>query len=185
MQPGDLVGVGTIDRRGFRLLAAFTSDRQIVAEAIADPGEMRTNDPLHLGRTGNSVVITLPNAAKGESGTATQHQIAIMKSAVFQNKEAERAEVVTQMEFLGDLAKSLRGIPGRKQLVLLSEGFDPRVVQGSEAREDLSYQATVFDADRRLRMAPGRRCGGWPMRSAAPTSCCTPSTFRASATTST
>src|SRR5438552_10548856 len=44
VQPGDLVGVGTIDRRGFRLLAAFTTDRQIVAEAIADPGEMRTND---------------------------------------------------------------------------------------------------------------------------------------------
>jgi len=147
VQSGDLVGVGTIDRRGFRLLAAFTTDRDVVAEAIADPREMHTVDPLHLGRTGNSVVITLPNAQKGASGSATQHQVAIMKSAVLQNKETERAEIESQMNALDDLAKMLRGIPGRKQLVLLSEGFDPRVVQGSEAREDLSYQSTVFDSE--------------------------------------
>lgn len=147
VQPGDLVGVGTLDRRGFRLLASFTTDRAVVADAIADPHEMRTLDPLHLGRTGNSVVITLPNAQISGSGAATQHQIAIMKSAVLQNSATTRAEVESQMNALGDLAKSLREIPGRKQLVFLSEGFDPRVVQGSDAREDLTYQSTVFDAE--------------------------------------
>src|SRR5918912_11868 len=37
--PRDLVGVGTIDvEHGFRLLTAFTTDRELVAEAIANPG---------------------------------------------------------------------------------------------------------------------------------------------------
>jgi VWFA-related protein len=147
VQPRDLVGVGTIDRRGFRLLAAFTTDRKLVADAIADPGEMRTTDPLHLGRTGAAVVITLPTGSRSAPASATQHQIAIMNSAVLQNKETMRAEVERQLDFLGDLAKSLRSIPGRKQLVLLSEGFDPSVVQGTDAREDLTYEYSVFDSE--------------------------------------
>src|SRR5437870_3879732 len=147
VQPRDLVGLGTIDRRGFRLVAAFTTDRTLVADAIANPGQTRTDDPLHLGRTGNSFEISEQmGSKKGRAEMGSENLVALMDSAVRQNKETVRAEVEKEMDFLGDLAKTLRSIPGKKQLVFLSEGFDPRIVQGSEAREDLSYAPTVFDS---------------------------------------
>src|SRR4051794_31574783 len=38
VQPRDLIGVGTIDiDKGFRLLSAFTTDRELIASAINDP----------------------------------------------------------------------------------------------------------------------------------------------------
>src|SRR5947208_2960869 len=47
VQPRDLVAVGTIEtERGFRLLTAFTTDRELVAGAIAQPGSFRGADPL-------------------------------------------------------------------------------------------------------------------------------------------
>ena len=148
IEPRDLVGVGMIDRSGFHLVAAFTTDRQLVADAIASPGDMRlTNDPLHLGRTGNIVELSdNAGSAKSQGAAATAHQAAIMASAVRQNAETVRAEVEKEMDFLGDLAKTMRSIPGRKQLVFLSEGFDPRIVEGSDAREDLNYAPTATSA---------------------------------------
>jgi len=147
VQPRDLVGLGTIDRRGFRLVAAFTTDRTLVAEAIANPSGTRTDDPLHLGRTGNSFEISeQAGSKKGRAEMGSENLVALMDSAARQNRETVRAEVEKEMDFLGDLAKTLRSIPGKKQLVFLSEGFDPRIVQGSEAREDLSYTPTVFDS---------------------------------------
>jgi VWFA-related protein len=148
VQPRDLVGVGSIDQRGFHLAAAFTTDRKLVADAINTPAEARmTNDPLHLGRVGDIVEITEMDRAKGAASAGSDNIAAIMNSAVLQNKETVRAEVEKQMDFLGDLAKTLRSIPGRKQLVFLSEGFDSRIVEGTEAREDLGYQPSVYDSE--------------------------------------
>src|SRR5205814_7599408 len=45
-----------------------------------------------------------------------------------------RARVEKEVDFLGALAKTLRAVPGRKQIVFLSEGFDPSVVTGRDAR---------------------------------------------------
>lgn len=148
VQPGDIVGVGSIDQKGFHLAAAFTTDRKLVAEAIDKPGQAKmTNDPLHLGRVGDIVEITDMDRAKGQASAGSENIAAIMNSAVLQNKETVRAEVEKQMDFLGDLAKTLRSIPGRKQLVFLSEGFDSRIVAGSEAREDLGYAPSVYDSE--------------------------------------
>jgi VWFA-related protein len=148
VQPRDLVGVGSIDNRGFHLAAAFTTDRKLVADAIAKPGQARmTNDPLHLGRVGDIVEITDMERAKGQAGAGSDNIVAIMNSAVLQNKETVRAEVEKQMDFLGDLAKMLRSIPGRKQLVFLSEGFDSRIVSGTEAREDLGYAPSAYSSE--------------------------------------
>src|SRR5207302_2333864 len=47
--PRDLVAVCTIDPdRGFRFPTAFTTDRQLVASAIANPANFRGADPLQL-----------------------------------------------------------------------------------------------------------------------------------------
>jgi VWFA-related protein len=149
VQPRDLVGVGTIDKRGFRLVAAFTTDRKLVADAIANPVQTKTDDPLHLGRTGNVFDVSEQGSevGKGRAAMGDENLAAIMADAGRQNRETVRAEAEKEMDFLGDLAKTLRGIPGKKQVVFLSEGFDPRFVQGSEAREDLSYAPSVYDSN--------------------------------------
>src|SRR5436305_6467299 len=47
--PRDLVGVGTIDvEHGFRLLTAFTTDRELVTSPIATPSSFKSADPLQL-----------------------------------------------------------------------------------------------------------------------------------------
>src|SRR5436190_23477869 len=49
IQPRDLVGIGTIDvDRGFRLLSAFTTDRELIASAINDPTRYKGSDPLQI-----------------------------------------------------------------------------------------------------------------------------------------
>jgi VWFA-related protein len=150
-QPGDLVGVGVIDRRGFHLLAAFTSDRQLVADAISDPGGLRTHDPLHISRDGFAVNTGLV-WVKGATNPVTWHQFAVVSAAQRENKEAMRGEVEKEIGFLDELATALRSVPGRKQLIFLSEGFDPRFVQGSDAREDLTYESgpLLFNDERRF-----------------------------------
>ncbi|HKS24613.1 MAG TPA: VWA domain-containing protein [Thermoanaerobaculia bacterium] len=149
VQPRDLVGVGTIDKRGFRLVAAFTTDRKLVADAITNPVQTKTDDPLHLGRAGNTFEVSSQESGvgKGNAARGDENLAAIMADSARQNRETVRGEAEKEMDFLGDLAKTLRGIPGKKQVVLLSEGFDPRFVQGSEAREDLSYAPSVYDSN--------------------------------------
>jgi len=149
VQPRDLVGVGTIDRRGFRLVAAFTTDRKLVADAIANPVQMKTDDPLHLGHAGIAFDVSTheSNIGKGMAAVGDENVAAIMGDSMRQNRETVRAEAEKEMDFLGDLAKTLRSIPGKKQVVFLSEGFDARFVSGSDAREDLSYSASVFSSN--------------------------------------
>src|SRR6266446_7037070 len=139
--PRDLIGVGTIDaQRGFHLLSAFTSDRQLVAEAIAHPGELKSTDPLHLGNNGNNVEVADQSGVGSRSNAAlgSENAEAMVASAIKQNRETVRAQVEKQMDFLGDLAKTLRSVPGRKHLLLLSEGFDSRFLQGRDARESFN-----------------------------------------------
>ena len=49
VHPSDLAAVGTISvERGFRMVTAFTSDRVLLASAVADPANFIVNDPLGL-----------------------------------------------------------------------------------------------------------------------------------------
>lgn len=143
--PRDLIGVGTIDtKRGFSLLAAFTSDRQLVQQAIAHPGEqVATNDPLHLANEGINV-----EASEGKRGGGTTE--AIVADSAKLSRQNVQAQAEHQMDFLGELARTLRAIPGRKQLIFLSEGFDPRFLQGQDARESFGSddpRANAADTD--------------------------------------
>ena len=50
------------------------------------------------------------------------------------NEAAVRQRVEKEIDFLGQLAKMLRAVPGRKQIVLLTEGFDAAYLQGRDVR---------------------------------------------------
>jgi len=157
VQPRDLVGVGTIDTdRGFRLLTAFTTDHDLVASAINDPRSFRGSDPLQIG---NKTFV--PELASGTGEFAGEAPPMMPMSANDLRAKAEmaetgqrlardndqfvRARVEKQLDFLGDLAKTLRAVPGRKQVILLSEGFNAKYLQGRDAR-DAAANARDFAA---------------------------------------
>jgi len=50
------------------------------------------------------------------------------------NDNYSRTRVEKELTMLGGLARTLRAVPGHKQVILLSEGFDARLVQGRDAR---------------------------------------------------
>jgi VWFA-related protein len=152
--PRDLVAVATVHPdRGFRFITAFTTDRQLVASAIDNPATFRGSDPLQLANQtalwdgpqgyqspGAAPVYERPanvdSATKAEihAGEADQHVRDLAASATGQSELALRQRIEREIDSIGNLASSLRGVPGRKQVVLLSEGFDARLLQGFDAR---------------------------------------------------
>jgi VWFA-related protein len=164
VQPRDLVGVGTIDNdHSFRLLTAFTTDHDLVSAAIGNPASFRGSDPMQIGNrtyvaefagdSGNTSGGPSQEApSANDSGKAgpdraeIQAQASVERSEVQQrltaaNEQYVRARVEKQIDNLADLARMLRAVPGRKQVVLLSEGFDAKYVQGRDARDTKANQA--------------------------------------------
>jgi VWFA-related protein len=143
VQPRDLVGVGTIDNdHGFRLQTAFTTDRELVESVIADPSGFRGNDPLQIA---NKTLIDLTGESSKTSSTASSDT---GKAAMANAEMVERGQQMThsneryvqgrvekQIDYLAALAKTLRAVPGRKQVILLSEGFDAKYLQGRDVRD--------------------------------------------------
>jgi VWFA-related protein len=142
--PRDLVAVGYIDpEQSFRLLTFFTTDRTVVASAIAHPQEFHGNDPLQISDT-DAFAAGTGLGAENESSDSTA------SSSRASEADAERAElrdmtarlnrdfmtrrVMREIDSLGLLASTLRAVPGRKQVVLLSGGFDPSLVRGRAGR---------------------------------------------------
>jgi len=156
VKPRDLVAVGSIEpERGFRLLTAFTTDREVVDSAIKDPRTFRGNDPLQLANVTRVFEPTHDDSAAGSARALTaanelQREVAQRSSQ--QNEAFVRGRIEKEIESLGSLASTLRAVPGRKQIVLLSEGFDPAYVRGIDAREEATSQRRGFrtiDSDAR------------------------------------
>jgi VWFA-related protein len=156
VQPRDLVGVGTIDvDHSFRLLTAFTTDHSLVAAAIGDPHSFHGKDPLQIGnRTFVDDLIAVDSVgmqdaqdaspgAPQKSGTAKiadEENRETQQRMTASNEEFARDRVEKQIDYLADLAKTLQAVPGRKQIIFLSEGFDAKYLSGRDARETAANQ---------------------------------------------
>jgi VWFA-related protein len=153
VQTRDLVGVGTIENdHGFHLLAAFTTDRDLVDAAIADPHAFHGSDPLQIANrtfvselsSGDTEIQNKPAALSADENSGKRVDMAaIVREETLErqqmlsqnNEQYVRGRVERQVDYLGALAKMLRAVPGRKQVVLLSDGFDARYLQGRDIRE--------------------------------------------------
>jgi VWFA-related protein len=147
MQRRDLAAVGTVDiNHGFRMVTAFTTDRTLLASAIANPQTFVAADPLQIA---SSTVFELPEDkvtigaqsqdTRGQEFAAQMQDVARIEKRLHDSYDRDRVE--RQINLLSDLAKTLRALPGRKQVIFFSEGFDPRLVQGRDARD----KAGAFD----------------------------------------
>ncbi len=147
VQGGDLVAVATLDiERGYKVLSSFTTDREASLAAISDPKRFRALDPLQLSAEAANpkAVVDADSAAAlaGEhaGGGGMEREVQMEKRQLANIEETERQQyerqrVHRQIDWLSQLAASLRNVRGRKQVVLLSEGFDPRIVLGRTASD--------------------------------------------------
>src|SRR3954471_19080245 len=116
--PRDLIAVATVHpERGFRFVTALTTDRQLVAAAIGNPAAFRSSDPLRLGS--EPAGADVPAAAREAETPVTVDA---------------RQRIEREVESIGNLASSMRLLPGRKQVIFLSEGFDAHLLQSSDPK---------------------------------------------------
>ena len=162
--PRDRVAVATLDQgRGFRLLTAFTTDRTLLASAINDPKSYRSSDPLQIASqvmfdratdvSGSKNLITETIDPEENMKPHEQSGLAALRNTAEVAQQAERdrdlsarRSVDREIELLAALGNSLRNVAGRKQIVLLSEGFDSSLLQGRTAKSmttDRAEQETV------------------------------------------
>jgi len=151
--PRDRVAVATLDKtRGFQLLTAFTTDRALLAQAIDNPRSYRSGDPLQIAS--HNVVdldhdVTIAPTADASDGGGRANALAEASKALHDRAQAtelphdayNRHDVDHEIETLGALGASLRSVSGRKQIVLLSEGFDSMLLQGRTAKEAMTRRA--------------------------------------------
>jgi VWFA-related protein len=165
--PGDLAAVATFGRAGLRLLVGFTADREQLAGAILDLGLTETErerDPLRLAwemgievaRTGTS-----DGLSRMDNWLRDQHVI-LNRSDRDQYGQRVDDFVVS----LAELGRLLDSVQGRKQVVLLSSGFDQSVLLGDQGLQradsaqavtrgrlwEVPTEAHFGDADARQRL---------------------------------
>jgi len=135
VQKRDRVAVGTIDAdKGFKLLTAFTTDRTLVNAAIGNPSSFRGTDPLQVAGDPLGEVKPATTGASGDRESTAREELNDMMKRVNKNEdEIQRQRIEKQVNLLAGLTKSLRAVTGQKSVLLLSEGFDPRLVQGRAA----------------------------------------------------
>lgn len=146
LRPGDLAAVATfrVDT-GFRLLTNLTSDGEMLAGAVrtlGHPSLFRTEDPLLLAANiseGSAVEGSVGGPggeAGGGAGLGGDYVTAVLEMAN-QNARLEesyqRRRIERQLTNFGEVARMLDAVPGRKQILLLSEGFDSSLLYGRES----------------------------------------------------
>src|SRR5216684_3459160 len=118
--PRDLVAVATVHPdHGFRFVTAFTTDRQLVASAVGNPAAFRSSDPLRLGSE--------PAGAEPVVRGSDPHTVPGA------DESQMRKQIEREIDSISNLARSLRMMPGRKQVIFLSEGFDAHLLQSADA----------------------------------------------------
>lgn len=160
----DLVGIATVDiDRGYRFVTAFTTDRTLLTAAIKDPANFRASDPLQI--SGSTIAEPDPQTRPGLGGSglgemALEQARDIARQTSLATDAMNRTRVRKQVDMLAEVATALDRLVGRKHLVLLSEGFDPRLVQGrgagrmeNQAEEDTAVEHGEYwkvDSDKRF-----------------------------------
>jgi VWFA-related protein len=129
MTRDDRIAVASVDvAHGFRILAAFTTDRAIVAQAIANPEGFTAFDPLQLAGSHIDKDVEAQMKVPGPGDKRpNEDQVRMMN---LQEDQFSREKINDHVALLSGLAAALRGVRGQKHVVLLSEGFDPELIQG-------------------------------------------------------
>lgn len=164
----DLAAVATFDiHRGFRLVANFTEDRALLAHAVETlgiPSLTRISDPLGLAADLLATDIAVPGASRTQAnpqailGDVMAVLVRRMRAA---EEEAYRNNILTLISAFQDLARALRGVEGRKQILYFSAGFDSRLLIGQAGSEQRAasesiVQGALWEVDGNARYGDAR-----------------------------
>jgi VWFA-related protein len=139
MQPLDLAGVATFSANyGIKILLAFTSDRAQLRKAVDTLGVLqldRRTDPLGLVYDLSEVSQALVDVNRRDNDTGNSSNLDSAFRALqlrFEHAEREnyKQRVRALVDGMGQLAKALDSVQGRKQVILLSAGFDQTSLTG-------------------------------------------------------
>ena len=148
LAPRDLGAVALFSvERGFRMLTGFTSDRALLRGAVASLGEprfFRTSDPLLLAAAPST---SQPGGVE-RSQSGSEVDAAVLEHVQSLAQEIQRADdafrrnrVEQQIRNFGHVARLLDAVPGQKQVILLSDGFDASLLHGRESISSAESQA--------------------------------------------
>jgi len=155
LAPGDLAAAATFGTAGVRLLVGFTSDREQLRTAFHDLTGMqreRQPDPLSLAfdmglKLGESGGLSLEAPAEGPTRQSDADEQ--LRAQLILQDQVERQIYANRVQsFLGGLeglAQMLDSIQGRKQVLLLSGGFDPSVLGGVEGAQRVESARAVTE----------------------------------------
>ena len=149
LHPADLAAVATYSMEsGPKLVITFTPDRAQLARAIDTLGfrqvlDTRVSDPLRF------MVDTPASAASEASQNITdsldlksqkdQAILDYLKTISYVSERSERSFEVSRIagysRALGEMAKALNSVKGRKHVLYFSEGFDSRLLLGRQTTD--------------------------------------------------
>lgn len=134
----DRVAVATLSsQHGLHLLTSFTTDRDLAAAAIRTMGTPRfyqPRDPLLISMGIPNPVDTTLTPIEAAVEEFVKEITAMGQKA---SADAKRYAVERELTELRELANALDHVTGRKHIIFLSEGFDPKTLAG---RTSLSSQ---------------------------------------------
>jgi VWFA-related protein len=156
LHSADLVAVATYHASaGPKLVLGFTSDRRQVDTALESLGteDDKPNDPLRLvlkrgaGKAGRLAQAASPDTVMaseaqgynpGSADTILSYADKLSDSMGKSDLESQKRAVTALTRSFADLAKVMGSVQGRKHVVYLSEGYDSRLLQGTddEAKQD-------------------------------------------------
>jgi len=137
LAPSDVAAVATFSQAGIQVLLSFTTDRSQIARAISALGVVdtqRVRDPLSIAydlgveRWGPGI-----GAPSDKEMDVYLRQMAQLMSRSEQTLYRQRID--SFLAGLAQLARMLDAVQGRKQVILLSAGFDSSVVGGAQGQE--------------------------------------------------
>jgi VWFA-related protein len=154
MSPDDFAAVATVSAEsGLTLDLTFTPDRRQIAAALRRvglPTEIdRVRDPLAFAfaQPGDQHVVTqeaYSSKTLAVDAQSTQKIMAAVGQRVADDYMLTR--IVRHLSDMGNLARALDLVDGRKTVLYFSEGFDSRLIFGSVAHEK-SPEQTAADND--------------------------------------
>ncbi len=168
LAPSDLAAVATFDvHNGVRLLANFTDDRVLLAHAVETlgvPSLTHISDPLALAA--DQVITDITGQLRADRGTTNQTLVENVATVLVRQMRAAEDQAYLQnvtllLGGLEDLARALRGVEGRKQVLYFSAGFDARMLVGQwgaeqRASADSVLEGRIWEVDGRTRYGDNR-----------------------------
>jgi len=147
LAPSDLAAVATFGQSGVQVLVTFTPDRDQVARAIEGLGlvetQPRQRDPLSIAYD-LGVPRWGPGIGPPPADPMMQQLIQMAKLMARADQGYYRTRVEGFLEGLGSLTRMLDAVQGRKQMILLSAGFDSTVLGGARGQESQETSEAVL-----------------------------------------